>query len=156
MNFNWAKYLLGGLIIIFLDQILLQHLSLWGIQFDAVLLFLVWTIPLLKKTEAIYIYGSLALLQDALYDSWGLMLFSKTLIVLLFYNFMLERNQGNIFSSQFAVFTLIIALTHNTSYYLLSMIAGSYASGLWPFTLVMLRAVYTALLSYALHKIAKS
>ena len=156
MNFNWTKYLLGGLIIIFLDQILLQHLSLWGIQFDAVLLFLVWTIPLLKKTEAIYIYGSLALLQDALYDSWGLMLFSKTLTVLLFYNFMLERNQGKIFSSQFAVFTLIISLTHNSFYYLLSMIAGSYASGLWPFTLVMLGAVYTALLSFSLHKIAKS
>lgn len=156
MNLNWTKYLLGGLIVIFLDQILLQHLSLWGIQFDAALLFLVWTIPLLKKTEAIYIYGSLALLQDALYDSWGLMLFSKTLIVLLFYNFMMERNQGNIFSSQFSVFTLIIALTHNISYYLLSMIAGSYASGLWPFTLVMLGAVYTALLSFALHKIAKS
>ena len=60
MNLNWTKYLLGGLIIIFLDQILLQHLSLWGIQFDAVLLFLVWTIPLLKKTEAIYIFCMMA------------------------------------------------------------------------------------------------
>ena len=154
MNFNWTKYLLGGLTIIFRSNST-QHLSLW--EYSSMrYYFLVWTIPLLKKTEAIYIYGSLALLQDALYDSWGLMLFSKTLIVLLYYNFMLERNQGNIFSSQFAVFTLIIALTHNTSYYLLSMRAGSYASGLWPFTLVMLRAVYTALLSYALHKIAKS
>ena len=52
MNLDWTKYLLGGLFIIFLDKILLQHLSLWGIQFDALLLILIWNLPLLKKTEA--------------------------------------------------------------------------------------------------------
>ena len=51
MNFDWTKYLLGGLIIIFLDHILLQHLSLWGIHFDAILLYLVWTLPDLKKPK---------------------------------------------------------------------------------------------------------
>ena len=156
MNLDWTKYLLGGLFIIFLDQILLQHLSLWGIQFDALLLILIWYLPLLKKTEALYIYGSLAFLQDALYDSWGLMLFSKTLIIVLFRTYLVNRNQGIIFSSQFAVLTLAIAFTHNTIYYLLSLITGGYASGLWPYTVLLLGALYTTFLSFILHKIIKS
>lgn len=156
MNFDWTKYLLGGLIVIFLDQILLQHLSLWGIHFDAVLLFLVWTLPDLKRTEAIYIYGLLAIFQDALYDSWGLMLFSKTLIILLFHNYLVNRNQGKIFSSQFAVFTLAIALTHNTVFYLLSLVTGGYASGLWPYTVLLLGALYTTVISFTLHKLLRS
>jgi hypothetical protein len=156
MNLDWTKYLLGGLLIIFTDQILLQHLSLWGIHFDALLLFLIWTLPNLNRTEAIYIYGSLAFLQDALYDSWGLMLFSKTLIILLFHAYLINRSQGNVFSSQFAILTLTIALTHNTIYYLLALVTGGYASGLWPYTILLLGALYTTLLSFILHKIVRS
>ena len=59
MNLDWTKYLLGGLFYYFFGSNSSATPISLGVQFDALLLILIWNLPL-AKTKALYIYGSLA------------------------------------------------------------------------------------------------
>ena len=147
MNLEWVKYLVVGLLILFLDQTVLSHLSLWGVSFDPLLIYLIWILPKQGRIATIYTVAFLAIIQDALLDTWGMYLLSKSVLVLFFHNYLIQKFETKIFIGQFFGYSLIIALIHNLTFYLFASLTGDYATGWWPFTLILLSGMYTATIS---------
>ena len=148
MKLEWIKYSSVGLFVLFLDKIIFSHLSLWGISFDPLLIYLIWILPKQDRIPSIYTVAFLAFVQDVFIDTWGLYLFSKSLIVLLFHHYLSNKFDAKIFGGQFIYHSLVITLTHNVIFYVFASLTGDYATGWWPLLLLLLSSGYTTLVSF--------
>lgn len=148
MNLEWIKYSAVGLFVLFLDKIIFSHLNLWGISFDPLLIYIIWMLPKQDRIPSIYTVAFLAFVQDVFFDSWGLYLFSKSLIVLFFHRYLRDKFETKIFGGQFFYHSLVITLTHNVIFYVFASLTGDYATGWWPFLLLLISSLYTSLISF--------
>ena len=108
------RHALVGVGIVALQWLILGRLQFWGVFPDAVLLYValmgLWYGRLVGSVSGF----ALGFLMDAIYDTWGIQMFVKTLVGFLIGLFPAkERESLLILPSQAFLAALVIALLHN-------------------------------------------
>jgi apolipoprotein N-acyltransferase len=144
MSNQLVRHILLGIAFVLLDLLFFQHLSLFGARIDPLLFYLLWLVRHYERTPLLIFTASLALLQDAIFDFWGMMMFSKTLLIFLLYNFVKARSENQLLLWQIFIFIFLAAILHNIIFFGLSSFFTAY-SGYAPFLQIAGSAAYTAL-----------
>ncbi|REL33111.1 rod shape-determining protein MreD [Rhodohalobacter sp. SW132] len=146
-----VRFLLFGLGAVFIQVVLLRHLTIFNAQSDLVLIFVLWLCTKRSKTEAILITGFVAFFQDALTDLWGVNLFSKVLTVFILHNFLNRTSENSFLVWQIFLIIAGASLLHNLFFYIVSSLSGLYASEYVVVSLLIVSTLFTALLGGFLH-----
>ncbi|MEX0844809.1 MAG: rod shape-determining protein MreD [Balneolaceae bacterium] len=146
MSSETFKDLLVGLGFILAEVLIFQHLSFYGASPDPLLIYLLWLAMKYDRVKLILFAAILGLIQDALFDFWGLNMFSKTLICFIVYNFLNRRIEGRLVIWQIFMVILIVAVLHNLIFLGLSTFIEAYTSGFSPIIFIIGNSLYTALL----------
>jgi rod shape-determining protein MreD len=85
MNTSFLRVLVFGLIALIVQIVFLTHLTVFKAQADIVFVFGIWFALQSDRTKTLLLMGLLSVLQDALSDSWGIHLISKTLFFYFFH-----------------------------------------------------------------------
>lgn len=103
-----------GLVIVLVQWTVLGHLRIWGAYPDAVLLYVAW-LGLRHGRLAGSVSGfGLGLLMDAIYGTWGIHAFIKTVLGFLVGLFPANERETLLIQPQQAfIGSLVIALLHN-------------------------------------------
>jgi rod shape-determining protein MreD len=103
-----------GVVLFALQWLVLGRLRIFGSYPDVVLLFVAW-IGLRQGRRAGSVFGfGLGLLMDAVYGTWGIHMFVKTLVGFLIGQFPVdERESINLQPQQAVLGSLVVAIVHN-------------------------------------------
>jgi rod shape-determining protein MreD len=109
-----VRQALIGVLVFLVQWLVLGRLRLWGAYPDAVLLFVAW-MGVRNGRQAGAVTGfSTGLLMDAIYGTWGIHMFVKTLVGFLVGLFPAnERETLLILPQQAFIGSLVIAMLHN-------------------------------------------
>jgi rod shape-determining protein MreD len=146
MNKETVKDLLVGLSFILLEVLIFQHLSFFGATPDPLLIFLLWLAMKYDRVQLVVITAVLAFFQDALFDFWGLNMFSKVLLMFFAYNFLNRQRESRLLVWQIFLVILISAFFHNLIFLGLSSFIEAYSQGFSPIIFLTLNSLYTATL----------
>ncbi|NBC84673.1 MAG: rod shape-determining protein MreD [Bacteroidetes bacterium] len=109
-----VRHLLIGAATFLTQWLVLGRLTLWGAYPDIVLLFVAWFALRTGRRQGAVAGFSLGLLLDAIYGTWGIHAFVKTLLGFLLGFFAVdERDSITIQPTQAFLGGLVIALVHN-------------------------------------------
>lgn len=133
-----------GIIFVIAQVLFFQHLSVFGTTADPITFYLLWLVAKYDRPKLLIIAALLGLFQDALFDFWGMYMFSKTLLVFLFYNFVKRRSEVQLLVWQIFAFILVAAFVHNIIFIGLNSFFEAYASNYSPILSTFGNAVYTA------------
>jgi rod shape-determining protein MreD len=96
------------------SQIMLfRHLRIFGAETDVILILVIWLMSVHTRTTVLIFAAVLGLFQDALLDLWGLNMFSKVFIVMLFYNYIPKADEPKQPFARFFVIFAGITFFHN-------------------------------------------
>lgn len=146
MSAETFKDFLVGLSFILAEVLIFQHLSFYGALPDPLLIYLLWLATRYDRVKLVLFAALLGLTQDALFDFWGLNMFSKTLLCFMFFNFINRRNEGRLLSWQIFLVIAVAAIFHNLIFLGLSSFIEAYTSGFMPIIFILGNSLYTALL----------
>ena len=124
---------------------LFRHLDIWGLQADVMFLFVLWICAHRNRTYALGIAAVSALMLDILTDTWGVHLFSKTLLVLGAQRLVSQQAENKLLPGQTFMLILSIAIVYNLVFLLVSSFAGIYDTNLMFIKYWIGNSVYTAL-----------
>lgn len=133
-----------GVVFVIAQVLFFQHLSLFGTTADPITFYLLWLVAKYDRPKLLFMAAVLGLLQDAFFDFWGMYMFSKTLLVFLFFNSVKKRSEVQLLLRQIFVFIFIAAFVHNIIFMSLSSFFDAYASNYAPFLHTIGNALYTA------------
>lgn len=145
------RFLMLGIGVVFIQVVLLRHLTIFNAESDLVLLFALWICTKVPKTEAILITAFAAFFQDALIDLWGLNLFSKVLTVFILHNFLNRTSESSFLFWQIFLIVLGASFLHNLLFYIVSSLSGIFASEYIMVSLLLVSTLFTAILGGFLH-----
>jgi len=129
-----------------LMQIMLfRHLDIWGLQADIIFLFLLWICTTRPRTYALGIAAITALSLDILTDTWGVHLFSKTLLVIGAHRLISQQAENKLQIGQTFALILSVAIGYYFIFLLISAFAGIYDTNLMFIKYWVGNSVYTAL-----------
>ena len=136
-----------GLLIVALQWLVLGRLRIWGAYPDMVLLYVAW-LGLRHGRLAGSLAGfGLGFLMDAIYDTWGIQMFVKTLVGFLIGLFPAnERETLLIMPQQAFLGALVIALLHNGLTVLFMALESGTRTTFLITTLWIGSAIYTSVL----------
>ncbi|MFV1883689.1 MAG: rod shape-determining protein MreD [Balneola sp.] len=146
MNRELIKDLGLGVVFVIVQVLFFQHLSIFGVSADPITFYLLWLVARYDRPQLLFIAAFLGFLQDALFDFWGMYMFSKTLLVFLFYSFVKRRSEIQLLLWQIFIFILSAAFVHNIIFIVLSSFFDAYATGYSPVFFVIGNAIYTAVI----------
>ncbi|MXW63566.1 MAG: rod shape-determining protein MreD [Bacteroidetes bacterium SB0662_bin_6] len=107
-------HILVGALIIAVQWLLLGRLHIWNAWPDAVLLYVAWTAMQFGRRKGALTGFVSGFFMDALYGTWGIQMFVKTLIGFLIGIFQpTERESFPVVPSYIFVGSLAVALLHN-------------------------------------------
>ncbi len=142
------RYALIGLLVVALQWLVLGRLRIFGAYPDAVLLYVAWLALRLGRKRGALAGFALGLLMDAIYGTWGLYMFVKTLIGFLVGQFPAsERETLLIQPRQAFVGSLVIALVHNGLFVILLALQEGTRSTFMITALWLGSALYTAVVA---------
>jgi len=151
MTSQLVRHFAYGLLFIVLDVLFFQHLKVFGASIDPLLFFLLWMIQKYDRVPLLIFTAVLALIQDALFDFWGIMMFSKTLMVFIVYNFIKRRSEAQLLIWQIFLIILGAGIIHNIILFVLSSFFNAYAVGYSPFMIIVGNSFYTALIGILIY-----
>lgn len=151
MSSQLVRHLVYGLFFILLDVLFFQHLKIFGATIDPVLFYLLWLVQRYDRTQFIVFTAVLALIQDAFFDFWGIMMFSKTLTLFMVYNFIRRRSEAQLLLWQIFLIIFGAAFIHNIIFFILSSFFSAYAVGFSPFIIIVGNSIYTALIGVLIY-----
>lgn len=146
MSKDIFRDLLVGLSFILAEVLIFQHLSFFGATPDPLLIYLLWLAMKYDRVKLVLMAAGLGLVQDALFDFWGLNMFSKTLLCFMVFNFLSRRNEGRLLLWQIFLMILLAAILHNVIFLGLASFIDAYTSGFAPIIFILVNSLYTALL----------
>lgn len=144
MKSDFVKDLLIGLACVVLQIVIFQHLKIYSIQADIVLIYIIWLMTQRDRTSVIIIAAILGFTHDALMDLWGLNLFANTLVAFLGYNYMPKQVESRLLTTQVFLLILIVTLFHNIIFLGLASFVNSYAASLYFWYYLIGGSLYTA------------
>ena len=146
MNRELIKDIGLGIVFVLSHLLLFQYLSLFGAIADPLLIYLLWLCRRYNRAQMLLMAAGLALFQDMLFDIWGAYMFSKTLLIFIFYNFV-SRNSGNrLMLWQIFISVWVISLIHNGIFLLFCSFIDAYTSEYAPIFFLVGSSLYTALI----------
>ncbi|MDR9415940.1 MAG: rod shape-determining protein MreD [Gracilimonas sp.] len=145
MNKELLKDLIIGIIFLLAELLIFQHLSIFGTTPDLLLIYLLWLAMKKDRFQLLILAAMLGFVQDALFDFWGLNMFSKTLVCLIAYNFIERNKEGRLLLWQIFAITGLFAVLHNVCFLGLSNFVDTYSSGFQPAIFVIGSSLYTAI-----------
>lgn len=151
MNNQVVRHILFGIFFVLLDVLFFQHLSVFNATADPLLCYLLWIIQKYDRVPILIMVASLALLQDALFDFWGIMMFSKTLTIFLVYNFIRRRSEAQLLLWQIFLIIFMSAIIHNIILFALSSFFSAFATSYSPITIIFGNTLYTALIGLLIY-----
>ena len=146
MSTEILKDFLIGLCFILAEVLIFQHLSLFSTTPDPLLIFLLWLAMKYDRIKLVLFAALLGLIQDSLFDFWGLNMFAKTLMSFAFFNFVNRRKEGRLLIWQIFIVIFVAAIFHNLIFLGLSSFIDAYTTGFIPIIFVLGNSLYTALL----------
>ncbi|MCP9292005.1 rod shape-determining protein MreD [Gracilimonas sediminicola] len=146
MSAETLKDFFIGLCFILAEVLIFQHLSLFGTTPDPLILYLLWLAMKYDRIKLVLFAASLGLVQDALFDFWGLHMFAKTLMCFAFFNFVNQRKEGRLLLWQIFLVITAAAVFHNLIFLGLSSFIEAYTTGFSPIIFTLGNSLYTALL----------
>ena len=143
-----VRYALIGLGIFALQWLVLGRLTLWGSYPDAVLLFIAW-IGLRKGRRVGSVMGfGLGALMDIVYGTWGVYMFSKTLVGFLLGLFPADQRESlRLQPRQAFLGGLVVALLHNGIVVIFLALQTDASNSFMVLSLWLGAALYTAFVS---------
>ena len=107
-------HILVGALIIAVQWLVLGRLHIWNAWPDAVLLYVAWTAMRFGRRQGALTGFASGFIMDALYGTWGIQMFVKTLMGFLIGLFRsTERESFQVIPSYIFVGSLVVALLHN-------------------------------------------
>jgi len=143
-----VQYALIGLGVFALQWLVLGRLTLWGSYPDAVLLFIAW-IGLRKGRRVGSVMGfGLGALMDVVYGTWGVYMFSKTLVGFLLGLFPADQRESlRLQPRQAFLGGLVVALLHNGIVVIFLALQTDASNSFMVLSLWLGAALYTAFVS---------
>lgn len=151
MNSELVKDLANGFLFIMLDILFFQHLSIFGASLDPILFYSIWLVKKYSRTQLLIFTALLAFFQDAIFDLWGLMIFSKTLTFFIVYNFIKKRAESQLLIWQIFILIVIVAILHNLILFSYGNFFNTYSIDYSPFVLIFGNSIYTALVGVLIY-----
>jgi rod shape-determining protein MreD len=141
----FLRYALMGVVVIAAQWLVLGRLRLWGAYPDAVLLYVVWLALRFGRFTGMLGGFGVGLVMDALYGTWGIQAFTKTLLGFLVGLFPAEdRASLTIRPQQVFVGGLFAALLHNGLQVVFYALQAGTRNTFMIFSLWLGAAIYTA------------
>lgn len=131
--------------------ILLRHLQIYNAEADLILIFLLWLCSRKSRTESIIFAAVFGLSQDAMTDLWGLNMFSKTLLIFFFHNYLNKLSENRLILWQIFLILLLAAFLHNLIFILLSNFTDLYSTAIVAWSMLIGGSLYTAIVGSFLH-----
>lgn len=150
MSTETFKDFLVGFTFILAEVLIFQHLSFFGAVPDPLLIYLMWLAMKYDRAQLVMFAAILGLTQDALFDFWGLNMFSKTLICFMMFNFVNRWKEGRLLIWQIFLILMSVAVLHNLIFLGLSSFIEAYTTGFIPIIFILGNSLYTALLGAVL------
>jgi|SRR5699024_4787732 len=147
MNLRWLKQIGLGFAVVIIQVLFFQHLSIFSMQADFVLLFLIWFISRKSRTSSILMAAFLGFMQDALLGSWGLNMFTKTLLTFVAHKWLSERIKKQNQLPQMLFIVLAVALIHNLIFLIVSSFVQTYATESLFWRVLIGNSIYTTCIS---------
>ncbi len=145
MNRELIKDIGFGLLFVLTHLLLFQYLALFGAIADPLLIYLLWLCMKYNRFQMLLFAAGLGLFQDMLFDVWGAYMFSKTLMIFIFYKFVARHSESRLMIWQIFLSVWVIALIHNGIFLSFASFIDAYTSNFAPFIFLMLSSLYTAL-----------
>ncbi len=146
MSTETFKDFLVGLGFILAEVLIFQHLSFYGATPDPLLIYLMWLAMKYDRVKLVVFAAIFGLTQDALFDFWGLNMFSKTLLCFMAFNLVNRWKEGRLLIWQILIALFGLALFHNLIFLGLSSFIQAYTTGFIPIIFILGNSLYTALL----------
>lgn len=150
MNRDLIKHIGVGILFILSQLLLFQYLDLFGATVDALLIFLIWLMLKYDRTATLIFAASLAFLQDAFFDTWGINMFTKVLAVFIAHRFVSRNSSVKLLSWQVFAAVFIISIVHNLIYLGFSSFLDVYTLGYSPIILLLGNSLYTSIIGTVL------
>lgn len=144
MNIKFIKDLAIGAFLVILQVVFFKHLEIFGTSADPLLFFLLWCILRHERISLLFLAAMLGLFQDALLDYWGIFMFSKTLLVFIFYGFVKKQSENRLLLWQIFLFIFSAAVIHNLIFMGLCSFIEAYSTMYYPLLFIFGNALYTA------------
>lgn len=145
------KFIFIGLMMLATQVILLRHLQVYNAEADLILIFLLWLCSKKTRTEVLVFAAVFGLTQDAMTDLWGLNMFSKTLLIFFFHNYMSNLSENRLILWQIFLILLLATFLHNLIFILLSNFIDLYTTGIVAWSMLIGGSLYTAIVGSFLH-----
>lgn len=146
MSSEILKDFFVGVSFILAEVLIFQHLSFFGATPDLLLIYLLWLAMRYDRVKLVLFAAFLGLIQDGLFDFWGLNMFSKILICFMFFNFVNRRKEGRLLIWEIFLVISAACILHNLVFLGLSSFIEAYTTGFIPIIFVLINSLYTALL----------
>ena len=120
MNSSIIRHIFLAFLALASQIMLFRHLRIFGAETDVILIFVIWLMSVHTRTTVLIFAAVLGLIQDAMLDLWGLNMFAKVLVVMLFYNLVPKADDPKQPFARF--FAIFVGLTffHNVVLVLLA------------------------------------
>tara|TARA_R110002124_G_scaffold277621_4_gene449169 strand:+ start:7921 stop:8397 length:477 start_codon:yes stop_codon:yes gene_type:complete len=151
MRKNVIKHIGFGILFVLSQYLIFQYLTIFGALADPLLVFLMWIAVRYKRHEVLFFAAGLGLFQDALFDVWGLNMFTKTLTLFLVYKVISRNSEVRLLIWQVFGFLFVAAFIHNIFYLGFSYFLDAYSYSFSPIILLIGSSLYTALIGSILH-----
>jgi hypothetical protein len=151
MNSELAKDLTNGFFFIFLEVIFFQHLSIFGASIDPILFYAIWLVQRYERTKLLLFLAILAFFQDAMFDFWGLSVFSKTLTFFILYNIIKKKAETQLQFWQIFMIIGFTAFLNNIILFSYGSFFKLYAIDHSSLILIFGNSVYTALVGLLIY-----
>lgn len=127
MTKEQLKYIGIGVLFLLLQIVLFRHLSIYQMQPDLVIVFLVWFMSKQSRTASLLMACLLGFLQDFLLDLWGVHMFTKTLLVYLSHRFIPQDQKTPLLIGPVFLTVILAALLHNIIFLGLNLFIQTYS-----------------------------
>ena len=151
MRNKLLKHIGIGIVFVLSQLLIFQYLTIYGTIADPVLVFILWTALKYKRHEVLFFAAGLGFFQDALFDSWGINMFAKTITMFLLYKIVSRNSEVRLIIWQAFVLILGAAFLHNLFYLGFSSFLNVYVFSFSPIILLIGSSLYTALIGSILH-----
>ncbi len=153
MNPSLFRHILIALLALASQIMLFRHLRILGSEADVILIYLIWLMSMHSRTTVLLFAAALGLMQDALLDLWGLNLFSKVSVVMLFYYFIPKVDEPKQPFARFFVLLIGISFFHNVLLIMLSVFVKSLASSAVFYQVLIGNTIFTTFTGSFIHLI---
>jgi rod shape-determining protein MreD len=151
MRGEFVRNIFWGFLFLLLQLAVFRHLSIFGMQIDAVLIYCLFQVNRRSRTSAILTCAFFGLMQDAFLDLWGLHLFSKTLTAYILTFIVRTTEEVRMPTIMVLLAVLLSTILHNLIFLGVAYFSESYAVQVLFWQHLIGSSIYTAIVATLLH-----